>query len=346
MPLFDLPLAQLRDYRPDRVEPPDFDAFWARTLGGLDPRPVRERQVVDGPLRTVAVTDVTFAGFADDPVKAWFLSPVGPGAVDTQDRPACVIHIPGYQSGRGYPHQWLTYVVAGFSVFVMDVRGQGGGSGHPGATGDPAGGVNGEVPGFLTRGIASADTYYLRRLYTDGYRAIDAARELTGPSATVVIAAGSQGGGVGLAVAGLRSDLGPVLLDVPSFAAFRRATEISGSGSRAEISQYLATHRESVDDVFATLAYFDTVNFAARASAPARFSVALMDHVCPPSTVFAAYNHYAGPKDIDVWPYNGHEGGGALQVGRHLETLAAWAAGTPMGTFTGTLPGTHTEEAP
>jgi cephalosporin-C deacetylase len=34
-----------------------------------------------------------------------------------------------------------------------------------------------------------------------------------------------------------------------------------------------------------------------------------MDMVCPPSTVFAAYNHYAGPKEIRVWPYNGHEAG-------------------------------------
>ena len=35
--------------------------------------------------------------------------------------------------------------------------------------------------------------------------------------------------------------------------------------------------------------------------------VGMMDDVCPPSTVFAAYNTYAGPKDIRVWPYNVHE---------------------------------------
>jgi cephalosporin-C deacetylase len=47
-----------------------------------------------------------------------------------------------------------------------------------------------------------------------------------------------------------------------------------------------------------------------------------MDAVCPPSTVFAAYNHYAGPKEIDVWPYNGHEGGAAFQRVRHMRFLA------------------------
>ena len=41
----------------------------------------------------------------------------------------------------------------------------------------------------------------------------------------------------------------------------------------------------------------------------AGFSVALMDTVCPPSTVYAAYHRYAGPKQLRVWPWNGHEGG-------------------------------------
>ena len=29
---FDLPIEQLRAYKPDRIEPPDFDSFWAQTL--------------------------------------------------------------------------------------------------------------------------------------------------------------------------------------------------------------------------------------------------------------------------------------------------------------------------
>ena len=37
-----------------------------------------------------------------------------------------------------------------------------------------------------------------------------------------------------------------------------------------------------------------------------------MDAVCPPSTVFAAYNHYAADKEITVWPYNGHDSGNAF----------------------------------
>jgi len=51
------------------------------------------------------------------------------------------------------------------------------------------------------------------------------------------------------------------------------------------------------------------------------FSVGLMDKICPPSTVYAAYNHWAGEKDIKVYPYNGHEGGQSYQNVEKLKFL-------------------------
>ncbi|MCX7845741.1 MAG: acetylxylan esterase, partial [Dictyoglomaceae bacterium] len=51
-----------------------------------------------------------------------------------------------------------------------------------------------------------------------------------------------------------------------------------------------------------------------RAKAKALFSVALMDMICPPSTVFAAFNYYRGEKDIKIYPFNGHEGGGSFHT--------------------------------
>lgn len=47
-----------------------------------------------------------------------------------------------------------------------------------------------------------------------------------------------------------------------------------------------------------------------------------MDTICPPSTVYAAYNHYTGPKDLKVYPYNGHEGGAEFQTLERLRFLA------------------------
>ena len=80
-----------------------------------------------------------------------------------------------------------------------------------------------------------------------------------------------------------------------------------------EISKYCLIHRDKVARVFETLSYFDGLNFSARCDARAFYSVALMDQTCPPSTVFAAYNHHVGPKEIRVWRYNNHEGGATYQ---------------------------------
>jgi hypothetical protein len=66
-----------------------------------------------------------------------------------------------------------------------------------------------------------------------------------------------------------------------SFADDRLRVDIC-DGPNTEITRYLAIHRGVGDSAFTTLSYFDGVNFATRVSAPALFSVGLMDWVCPP----------------------------------------------------------------
>ena len=88
-----------------------------------------------------------------------------------------------------------------------------------------------------------------------------------------------------------------------------------------ELVRYLKVHRDHVDAVFETLAYFDAAALAAQARAPALFSVALMDDICPPSTVYAAYNRYGGPKQIIEYPFNGLEGGQAFHRAEQLKWM-------------------------
>jgi cephalosporin-C deacetylase len=115
--------------------------------------------------------------------------------------------------------------------------------------------------------------------------------------------------------------------DVPFLCAYRRATEIVDTAPYSEIARFCKIHRDKVETVFDTLSYFDGVNFAPRATAPALFSTALMDQTCPPSTVFAAFNYYGGSeKDIRVWQYNQHEGGESYQALEKLSFLRqVWA---------------------
>lgn len=316
MPLFDKPLDELRTYKPERDEPADFDDFWSRTLQesgafALD----ATFTPYDGALQTVDVYDVRFAGFGGHPISGWLLVPAG----STEPLPTVVKYI-GYSGGREFPHQHLETVSAGFATFVMDTRG------HIRAdTPDPVGGSNSQVPGVMTRGILNVDEYYYRRVYTDAARAVEAAKShpLVDGS-RIVVSGGSQGGGIATAAAGLVPGLAGAMIDVPFLTGFRRATEIVDSMPYGEITTYLSSHRDQEEQVFATLGYFDGMNFAARATAPALYSVGLMDMVCPPSTVFASFNHYAGgPKEIRVWPFNQHEGGQGYQVDEQLRWLRA-----------------------
>jgi cephalosporin-C deacetylase len=318
VPRFDLPVHELRRYRPTVAEPADFDAFWATTLDesrrlAAPPRLTR----IETHLTAFEVYDVSFSGFGGDPVGGWFLVPAG------SDGPLpAVVAFNGYGGGRGLPHERLAWAASGYAYFFMDTRGQGSTWGVSGTTPDPHG-TGPSAPGFMTRGIDDPAAYYYRRVFTDAVLAIDAVRSLDAVDADrVAVAGGSQGGGIAIAAAGLTAGLVGAMPEVPFLCHFERAVGMTDRDPYQEIVRYLSVHRDA-PRVFETLSYFDGVNFAKRATAPALFSVALMDPVCPPSTVYAARNHWAGgTADIEEYPFNEHEGG----AGAHWPLQAAWLA--------------------
>lgn len=322
MPLYDLSLAELETYRPQPTAPDDFDAFWAATLESARRHELAPSfQPADYMLTDVEVFDTTFAGWNGERVSAWLLL-----ARNRPDRVPAIVQFIGYGGGRGLPYQHLLMPAAGYATLVMDTRGQGGGW-SPGTTPDPEPDPGtGQHPGFLTRGVSDPRSYYYRRLITDAVRAVECAAAHPAIDASrIAVGGASQGGGLALAAGALAPHVSAVLTHVPFLCHFERAAEITDAMPYKEIGRYLKTRRDQVETTFRTLSYFDGMNLASRATAPALFSVALMDDVCPPSTVYAAYNHYAGPKQITVWHYNGHEGGEMFQdredlafLGKHL----------------------------
>ncbi|GIM87812.1 acetylxylan esterase [Salinispora arenicola] len=305
MTQFDMPLDQLRAFRYDETEPADFDVFWAKTLGEVRHHELDVVQCpVDTRLRTVTVDDVAFNGFGGDRVRAWLVRPAGLAG----PLPAVVEFI-GYGGGRGLPHEKLLWASAGFAHLVVDTRGQGG-LWSVADTPDPYG-TGSSAPGFLTRGISSPEDYYYRRVFSDGVRAVEAVRTLPVVDASRVIVTGSsQGGAIALAVSGLVPDIAGVAARSPFLCAIRRAVAVTDSDPYAELRRFLGIHRHEITHAFGVLGYFDGVFMARRARRPGWFSAGLMDDVCPPSSVFAAANEFAGPVHVEVWPYNGHEGGG------------------------------------
>ncbi|WP_309069350.1 acetylxylan esterase [Microbacterium sp.] len=320
MALFDLPLETLRAYRRNVPEPADFDAFWEATLAETHAAARAPRiERVDSGLALVETSDVTFSGFAGDPIRAWWHVPaaVAPRAV--------VVEFNGYSGGRGLAHEVGSWPLAGYAHLFVDTRGQGWHHSRPGATPDPHGSAPAS-PGKMTQGIEDPSTYYYRRVFADAVRAVETARDLVA-DVPLFITGGSQGGGITIAATALAGasgvDVAGSLPDVPFLCDFPRATTITDAMPYREIGTYLATNRGAEERTYRTLSYFDGVNFSRRASVPALFSVALMDVICPPSTVFSAYNSWASDeREIEVYPFNDHEGGGAFQRRAQLDWVA------------------------
>ncbi|GAA2136280.1 acetylxylan esterase [Arthrobacter humicola] len=335
MPLFDMPLDQLRNYTSSAVEPEDFDDFWDRTIAEARQFPLDAVYApAENHLSVIDSFDVSFTGFGGARIKGWLHLPANRDA--GRALPVVVQYV-GYSGGRGLVQQDTKWAQAGYAHFIMDTRGQGYG-GSLGESADPhpsAGDV--AYAGLMTRGLSSREDYYYRRVFVDAFRAIEAVQNHPEVDASKVLLAGlSQGGGLAIAAAGLAAGrLDGVLCtmaDVPFLQDFPRAVDIAPRGPYPEVAGFLARHRDRYEPALAVLNYFDGVHLGRRATAPALFSAALMDDVCPPSTVFAAYNAYgtgapAGPgarlgeaagaaaaravpaKAIEVYRFNNHEGG-------------------------------------
>ncbi|MFC7245540.1 acetylxylan esterase [Catellatospora aurea] len=171
-----------------------------------------------------------------------------------------------------------------------------------------------------------------------GYRRRRWRRRNVVDAGRVAVAGSSQGGALALAAAGLLPGLAAALVDVPFLAGIGHALQSATEGPYLEIIRYLAMHPGDEHAALRTLSYMDGCGFAARADAPALFSVGLMDPVCPPAGVDAAFLTYRGAKTLEVYRYGGHEGGHRAHEQKQLRWLRD-AFGQPRPQLPVRLPG-------
>ena len=306
MPWYDLPEEQLKDYRTDTPEPAELDRWWRERLDearAAAREPVLTRYEA-GTYAPVEVYDTEFSGAGGDRIRAWYLRAAGgPDA----SAPVAVKFI-GYGGGRGRPSEHALLPALGYALLVMDTRGQGG-RWSTGATGDHADGWHAgpEYSAVMTRGIARPEDYYYTRLFTDAVLAVEAASELTG-APRVAVSGVSQGGGLALATAALVPQAVAIChADVPFLCDIQRGITLAPEAPYNEIPEFLAHNVDLIPAALDTLRYVDCALLARRITARCLLSVGLMDTICPPSTVFAAYNEIAAGKDIAVHPFTGHQ---------------------------------------
>jgi cephalosporin-C deacetylase len=304
MPWFDLSLEQLREYRTETAEPPDLDRWWQLRLdqARAQARKPELTRYEAGIYAPVEVYDAEFSGAGGDRIRAWYLRPAG------ADGPTpLVVKFIGYGGGRGLPTEHALLPALGYSLFVMDTRGQGG-RWTVGATGDHPEGQSGgpENARVMTRGIGRPEDYYYTRLFTDAAMAVEVASELAGVP-RVAVSGLSQGGGLALAAAALVPQAVAVChADIPFLCDIQRAITLAPEAPYTEVPEFLAHNVDLIPAALDTLRYVDCALLARRITARCLLSVGLMDTICPPSTVFAAYNEITAVKDISVYPFTGH----------------------------------------
>ena len=297
MPSIDMPLEQLRTYKPALYREADFESYWESTISEAVKQPLNA-ELIPYSLESKSLQSyaVRFDGYKTGRIAGWYVCPKGRGRFPA----VCIYH--GYSGRAPRPLELMHLAAQGLCVLSVDTRGQNGqsedGNIYP----------EGHVGGWMTMGIRDPRTYYYRYVYADAVRALEllAGREEVDP-ARMAVTGVSQGGGITLAAAALSERPILALPDVPFLCDYRRGVSIAPAGPYSEITGFVKAFPSLYDAAFRTLSYCDNLNLAPWIECRTVVCNCLWDDACPPSTIFAVYNHIAAEKQIEIYPYHKHE---------------------------------------
>ena len=304
MPVLDMPLEKLREYKGISPKPADFDEYWERALNemetlGTDYTLTPSKFQAPG----AECFDLTFKGVGGATVYAKYLRP----AQRTGKCPA-LLQFHGYRGNSGDFSGKMDYVCAGFCVAALDTRGQGGRSEDnlqvPGNT----------LYGHIIRGLddPDPDKLYYRNVFLDAAQLARIVMAMEEVDETRVGATGrSQGGALTLACAALTPSLNRCAPLISFLCDYKRVWVMDmDKDAYAELREYFRRfdpRHEREDEIFTKLGYIDNLNLAPRIRAKVLHFTGLLDTICPPSTQFAAYNAITSEKDMVIYPDYAHE---------------------------------------
>lgn len=311
-------IEDLRAYRVQPNPPEDLRDYWDRALDQARKKPLYETITeTETPLAYAKVYKVTFQGYDETPIQAWYIVPTfalgqpeGKGMADNgQGEPGgdvtgklpCIVHFHGYTGDKGYPESYAQWLLTGAAVLAVDVRGQ------AGETGNLLDQSYGMIKGWVTQGILVKERSYYQAIAIDAFKACELAGKLpyADPS-NIVVMGGSQGGGLALVAAAL-SDIPSICVAmIPNMCQMDFGI-LNSTSSLAEIASFLHQFPHHTGTVMNTIRYFDMMNLADRINIPTMVTAGGKDTVCMPETIFAVYNQLTSEKEIHVYPFMGHE---------------------------------------
>ncbi len=165
---------------------------------------------------------------------------------------------------------------------------------------------DGFLKAYPTQGSQNRDGFYFRGMFLRLVRAIDfltAQPEWDGK--TIAVVGHSQGGAQAIVAGGLDERVTFVGAGVPAMCDHTGMLRKRLPGWPRMIPVSTDTGKPN-PEIAEVSRYFDAVNFASRYHGEAILSVGFLDMVCPPSSVYAAYNALRGEKRMINEPTMGH----------------------------------------
>jgi cephalosporin-C deacetylase-like acetyl esterase len=164
----------------------------------------------------------------------------------------------------------------------------------------------GPLYNYYFQNLDNRDTYYYKRVYLGCLRAVDLLASLPQvDTSRMAVYGGSQGGALSIVTAALDHRIKYIaafyfaLSDVTGYLHGRAggwphmfsADNIKSMGSKKKI---------------AVSAYYDVANFAKLIHIPGIYGWGFNDEVCPPTSIYAAYNNIHAPKETVITKESGH----------------------------------------
>lgn len=292
---------------PKISRPDNFDDFWQNAITELKKTPIDVQYVHNKRKSTGKFTayDMTYIGYNKIQLFATLYIP------DKISKPNVVVLFHDYDDLESYSRFPIDLP---FAYCFVELRG------HRNIIHYDQ--EQNKYPGFMTEGILEKDEYYVKGLYLDGLRTVDALRlhsELDCSKIAII------GKGLGAAVAVFTTAnsnrVAALVLDTPSFCYLDMAQNIAKSIIANEINLFIEQHRSKKSTIKKNLVYFDALQFVNRVTCPVLAIVGFKDSLSPAECVFALFNHLQCEKTIEVYPDEGHNAGGIEQQKRMIEWI-------------------------
>lgn len=289
------------------AEPADFDEFWNSVKAELASVPMKELEKVKlNEHKNVNVYDIKISCAGEKPVSGYLCMPLNAKA---KSCPAIVsFHGAGVRSSG----KLVNYAARG--LIALDINAHGIVNGKPAKFYDDLRKnyyyttLDAKRPTrYALWNRHDRDLYYFKGMYMRLMRALEYVKSLPEwDGKHLIVTGGSQGGAQVLAACGLDKDVTFAKCAVPAQCDHSGCLGDRRSGWPA---LYKAVKGKPEDPAVAKCAmYYDGAYFAKRIKCPIYFSTGFMDNVCPPTSVYAAYNNVpAGVKKaMQTTPTAGH----------------------------------------